>query len=49
MSTGGISGDHSHSSENYDIFFFEDLAPHLNYNINVKNRSQIALMFMVGS
>ncbi len=29
MSTGGISGDHSHSSEKYDPFFFEDLTPHL--------------------
>jgi Arrestin (or S-antigen), N-terminal domain len=29
MSTGGISGDHSHRSDKYDIFFVEDLTPHL--------------------
>lgn len=29
ISSGGISGDHSHSSEKYDIFFFEDLTSYL--------------------
>jgi hypothetical protein len=29
MSTGGISGDHSHRSKKYDTFFFEDLTSHL--------------------
>jgi arrestin (S-antigen)-like protein len=29
MSTAGISGDDSHRSDKYDIFFFDDLTPHL--------------------
>jgi Arrestin (or S-antigen), N-terminal domain len=29
MSTAGISGDHSHRSDKYDIFFIQDLTPHL--------------------
>jgi hypothetical protein len=29
ISTAGISGDHSHRSDKYDIFFFDDLTSHL--------------------